>query len=226
MTAPSPGEPSSPDYGSSGGGGGIGAAFENVRYMNKWVLFAIVALIALAVWWFFYHRPEQSSDKVGDSEVSWEARARQMLLDRGYNQWEVDSALQHYLYGGQMSVQDQALISVAIRSLGTPDFPNQQPNNNPASPWNQIPSTPTGPVDNGNTGVGVDGGNTVDTQSGFWYVTSTGFGPTSSLRGIAQQYYGSANMAVNLLPFNPDISTVNERIPPGKVVTVPRSLNV
>lgn len=218
---PLPGGSGNPSPGESGGT--VGDAWRGIQGMNRWVLLTIVAIIILIVWYFYWHRDNSSSSEVRDDpSADWESRARKILAERGYPQNQIDSALDHYLRGGTMSVEDQAVIAVVIRAIGTPDFPNPQPNSQNMGLGG--PVTPSGPVSSGNTG-------SAPTQSEpgeqtYWYVVSTGVGMTSSLRGIAQQYYGSSNLAVNLLPYNPDIGTVNERIPPGKVVKVPRSLNV
>ena len=217
---PSPGPSGTTDP--PGSGSTVGSAWRNIQDMNRWALLAIVALILLIVWYFYWYRENsEGQSKRDDPSQDWETRARRLLQERGYPNNQIDSALNHYLRGGPMSVEDQAIISVAIRNLGTPDFPNPQPNSQNAGQGG--PYTPPGQVDSGN--VGQLPGSGTDNGQAYWYVTSTGVGPSSSLRGIAQQYYGTSNYAPTLLSHNPEIKTVNERIPPGKVVKVPRSVS-
>lgn len=224
MSSPEPsspgGEPNpSPN---SESGGTVGNAWRGIQGMNRWALLVIVALILFVVWYFYWHRADEPRNAPRDDPSSdWETRARKLLDDRGYPQNQIDSAMNHYLHGGTMSVEDQMLVGVAIRTLGTPDYPNPQPNSQNAGAGG--PSTPTGPVPSGNSDS-LPGQADTEPQA-FWFVVSTGVGPTSSLRGIAAQYYGSANYASTLLSYNPDVKSVNERIPPGKIVKVPRTIN-
>lgn len=221
MSSPEP-TPGATGANSPSTGGTVGGAWRGIQSMNRWALLFIVLVILFVVWYFYWHRADSAGQTPRDDpSADWETRARKLLEDRGYPSNQIDSALNHYLRGGQMSVEDQAIIAVAIRNLGTPDFPNPQPNSQNMGQGG--PTTPTGPVDSGNAGSMPGTG--TDNGEASWYVVSTGVGPTSSLRGIAAQYYGSSNYAISLLPHNPDIKTVNERIPPGKIVKVPRSIS-
>ena len=220
MSSPQPVPPTGPDVGSPppSGEGTVGSAWRGIQDMNRWVLFGIVLAIALVIWYFYWYRDNTSSaPERDDPSQQWEDRARQLLTQRGYPQSQIDSALDHYLRGGQMSTQDVALISVVVRAYGMPSYPNPQPNTQDANP---SPATPNGPVDNGNTPIGDDG------ETAYWYVPSTGFGYTSSFRGISQWAYGTEMYAPQLLQLNPgNADTIYGRIPPGKITKVPRSIN-
>ena len=212
--------------------GTVSSAWRGIQGMNRWALLGIVAIILLLIWYFYWHRQEASTKetsndnkygKGSDSSNDWETRARALLTARGYPADQINSAMQHYLHGGRMSTQDQSLVSVAIRTLGTPDIPNPTPNNKPENPWtNPGPAVPSA----GNDSSSSSGKLSDDNQQAFVYVQSTGFGWTSSLRGIAAQMYGSANYASYLLQYNPTITSVSDRIPIGTKVTVPTRMVV
>lgn len=230
MTAPAP-------PGSSGGV--IGTA----RSLPIWGWVLIAAASGVVVYWFVSERdpaPDDDrnrtdKDKTKDCNRSgvgptWEQRARQTLLSRGYSRMETNTALGKYLRGGTMTPQDQSMVAIAIGQFGTPDIPNNDPSYATFSPQTQPgPGAPAaGNADTGyNSGVGnqtaFDSDNPVNT---YWYVPSSGFGYTSTYRGLANQYYGDESKATVIMAANPGVVTsVWERIPPGVITKVPRNVN-
>ncbi len=202
MSEPYP-EPPAPSY------------VERVRSFPPIVLIGVVVVGGVFAWWVM--RTLKAGKEESSTPVSWEDRARTLLLDRGYPRGDVDSALSHYLHGGQMSGGDVTLIGVAVRTLGTPDIPNSPPSFIPTPtppPGGGGPSTPA---------TGVGGNSDEDGPRGFWYVPVFPAGWTSTYRGIAQQFYGNANRAPEVMAVNPGIVRAShEKLPAGSIVKVPR----
>lgn len=175
--------------------------------LPRWAFVAIVGGAALVTWWLI---SEYKSSE--PKETSWTDRATALLTSRGYTNNQITDALNHYYRGG-MTVQEQDMIAQVIRAIGTPDMPEtsitEVPPPSPVTPSGRPEDTPTPIPDNNGTA--------------YWYVTSMGFGWTSSFRGIAQQLYGDPNKGYLLQQVNPGLATSDYgKLPIGTIVKIPR----
>jgi hypothetical protein len=219
MTAPEP-PPVTPQHGT------VTGAIDTFRNLPRWAMFAVIAVGGLVAWYVY-----KAATSADTTSTTWEQNARDLLTSRGYDPVAIESALSHYQGGGTMSPDDTALIAEAIRALGTPDMPVTTGNGTTPSPV-----IPSGGVANG---IGTPTDPTVITDpstvptipdtssSGYWYVVSLGYGWSSTLRGISQQFYGTTDQATMLLQLNPGTtSSEYARIQPGVKIKIPRSLTV
>lgn len=224
-------------------GGGIFAnAWDTVATAPRWLVISVV--VGGGVLAYVLIRTATKDDSGAgdgssyqeDSRKSWRQKATDLLIARGYNPQQVQSAMSHYFDGGSLSPQDSALISAAIMQLGWPDTSNSTApdyatsnpitNPGPGAPRGGNASSSTGGV--GNSGTpdlqNVDDSGS-DAPTGNWYIVSMGFGWTSTFRGIAAYYYGNPTLGTTLMQYNPGVATSDyARIPPGTRVTVPRQL--
>lgn len=209
MTAPEP-PPVTPQHGT------VTGAVDTFRNLPRWAMFAVLAVGGLVAWYVY-----KAATSANATSTTWEQNARDLLTSRGYDPVAIESALSHYQGGGTMSPDDTALIAEAIRALGTPDMPTTTATGDGTTPSPVIPSG----------GVTTDP-STVPTipdtgASGYWYVVSLGYGWSSTLRGISQQFYGTTDQATMLLQLNPGTtSSEYARIQPGVKIKIPRSLTV
>jgi hypothetical protein len=235
MTTPQP----TPDPTPNGGGNPVTNAWENFRTAPRWVWVAVVVVGGLAAWWFIHQTQSSGDTTVTDDTQTWRQKATDLLISRGYQQGQVQTAMSHYFDGGQMSAQDTALIQAAIMSIGLPGIPGQSPDYQtsnpvtdpgPGAPSASNASSSTGGVGNSGTPdlqnvttYGDDG--SPDPPAGNWKVVSMGYGWTSTLRGIATNMYGNASLGTTLLAYNSGLVASDwQQIPAGKTVTVPRQL--
>lgn len=229
MTAPAPApEPS------GGLGDSLAGAWDTVTTAPRWVIVSVV--VGGGVLAYVLIRTRQggtTGGKEAPGNKTWRQQATDMLISRGYPPQQVQAAMTHYFDGGALSPQDSALISTAIMSLGYPDTPGESPGYRTSNPITDPgPGAPRGSnIGSSTGGVGNSGtpdydqNSSVDMESaGNWYVVSMGFGWTSTLRGIAANFYGNPSLGNRLLAYNTNIGSDYERIPPGKKLTVPRQL--
>lgn len=188
------------------------------RELPRWAMIAVVAAGGLVGWYVY-----KAATSANTVPPTWEQQARDLLTSRGYDPIDIESALNHYQGGDTMSPQDLTLMAEVIRAIGTPDMPTS-----PSDVTNPSPVIPSGGVSDGSTTDVSTVPSIPDTSaSGYWYVISLGYGWSSSLRGISQQFYGDDSQATMLLQLNPG-TTASEyaRIAPGVKIKVPRSLTV
>jgi hypothetical protein len=196
--------------------GSIGRSIDTFRTLPRWAMVGIVIVGGLVGWYVY-----RAASSANTASPTWEQNARDLLTSRGYDPVDIESALSHYQGGGQMSAQDLALIAEVIRAIGTPDMPSAGATSDVTNPSPVVPSG----------GVTTDP-STIPTipdtsENGYWYVVSLGFGWSSSLRGISQQFYGDTTHATMLLQLNPGTTSSEfARIQPGVRIKVPRSLTV
>lgn len=232
MTAPVPDPSPSPD------GSVITSAWNAARSMPRWGWVA-VALGGGLVAYYLIWKPAPTSDNTNSAPVeqgsTWREDAAALLASRGYSNDDIQSALTHFFDGGALSTQDSALITAASGAIGPPDNtvgpPDYQTSNPVTNPGPGAPygggASPgygyTGGIGNQTTTNPVDDSGT-DAAPGTWSIASMGYGWTSTLRGIAQNFYGSAEYASSLLAANAGkVPNVWEQIPAGTLVTVPRT---
>lgn len=231
MTAPQPAPEPGPSLGESLRGG-----WDTVTSAPRWVLVTGAVVIVGGGVYLYYRSTQQTGGKSDPGNKTWRQQATDLLISRGYNPSQVQAAMSHYFDGGALSPQDSALISTAIMSLGYPDTPGESPDYatsnpvtdpGPGAPSGSNVSSSTGGVGNSGTPDYQQNADTTTTTSGGtgnWYVISMGFGWSSTLRGIAANFYGNPSLGTKLLAYNPTLSTDFDKIPPGTRVTVPRTL--
>jgi len=231
------------------GGSVVSRAYNGVRGLDTRYLILIVIAGGVLAWYLLKDNsddsdadnssnggPKGDGSSYSKQSANWADKARKLLLSQGYSQYDVNSALKHYLRGGQMTPQDSTLIGVAVGRLGIPGVGSgSDPSYDVSSPTtNPGPATPSSGISNGyNSGVGnytneQDANSATQTQTGqtYWYVPSLGYGTTATYRGLALMYYGDSNLAPAIQAANPNgPSTVYGQIPPGTITKVPRSVN-
>lgn len=116
--------------------------------------------------------------------------------------------------------------ATAATATATPASPT--PDNASAAPTDTTSNIPP-------SSLGTTGGFTTDPATAgqivytdqptaYWYVVSLGYGWSSTLRGISQQFYGDTSHADVLLQLNPGTTaSTYARIAPGVKIKVPRS---
>lgn len=228
MTAPAP-QPSGNGFGDSLRGG-----WETVSSAPRWVLVSVVVGGGVLAFVLIKTRSDGTTGgKADPGNKTWRQEATDMLISRGYSPQQVQTAMSHYFDGGALSPQDSALISTAIMSMGFPDTPGESPDYATSNPITDPgPGAPSGSnVSSSTGGVGNSGTpdytqNATTTTSGVsnWYVISMGFGWSSTLRGIAANFYGNPSLGTKLLAYNSSVGTDYDRIPPGTRITVPQQL--
>lgn len=229
MTSPAPSPPPSRSLGDS-----LAGAWDTVSTAPRWVVVGVV--VGGGVFAYVLIRTAQGGTTGGKADPgnkTWRQQATDMLISRGYNPRDVQQAMSHYFDGGAMSPQDSALITTAIMTLGYPNTPGESPDYQTSNPiTNPGPGAPrasnigssTGGIGNSGTPDYEQNVSTDTGSAGNWYVISQGFGWTSTLRGIAANFYGNPTLGIQLLAYNPNIGTAYDRIPPLTRVTVPRQL--
>lgn len=215
--------------------GMLSGVMESVREMPRWLLVTVVVGGGVLAWYLIRATksddvPSESDtrDASADAVAAWRERARQLLTSRGYSYTEINSALRHYLDGGTMTPQDITIIGVAIRELGVPGLEDNDPSYSVSSPQT-LPGPGAPHASNLGDTTGGEGNYTGQyadsTEQTYWYVPSLGFGPTSTMRGLAVAYYGDESYAPLVLQTNPGIvASIYDRIPTGTIVRVPRSV--
>ena len=231
------------------GGSVVSNAWTGVRSLDTRWLIAIVVVGGVLAWYLLKDNvdssdtdnssnggPKGDGSSYNTETNDWASKAKALLLSQGYSQSDVNSALKHYLRGGQMTPEDTTLIGIAVSRLGIPgvgsgsdpSYAVSSPNTNPG------PGAPQAGVSNGyNSGVGnatneQDVNSATNSQTGqtYWLVPSLGFGPTATYRGLAATYYGDSNLAPSIQAANPNgPNTVYGQIPPGTITKVPRTVN-
>lgn len=99
----------------------------------------------------------------------WAYRAKQHLLAKNYPATTANSAIDKFVAGLQLSVQEYAMVGVAIAAIGAPPQTLPQGTNPPPNPTPQYPAANTAgvkPASGSKRGYGwyrVQGGDTVDT---------------------------------------------------------------
>ncbi|MGH3570868.1 MAG: hypothetical protein ACRDUW_03415 [Pseudonocardiaceae bacterium] len=186
--------------------------------LPRWAMLGVVAAGGLVGWYIY-----KAASAPSTTPPTWEQNARNLLTARGYPSSDIESALSNYQGGGTMSPMDLKLIAEVIRAIGTPDMPTAAVDSSGINPTSVVP-------DGGLTTTDPSAASTVvpdNSTAGYWYVISLGYGWSSTLRGISQQFYGDTTHSTMLLQLNPGTTTSDyARIPPGVKIKIPRSLTV
>lgn len=170
-----------------------------------------------------------SADTAPTSNEEWSRQAINYLIAQGYDPATSDSAIRKYIENRTPTVQEFALIRVALRHFGSPPIPLP-------APTEPAPSIPTLPAPGGTPVTPVPPPVTTPpppTQiPQLRYIVVTPWpSPHGSLYGIAKSVYGNGNRWPELFHVNqvgfrrPDGSMgwiVNPKlIYPGRTVYVP-----
>lgn len=227
------------------GGSVVSNAYNGVRELDTRWLIAIVVAGGLLAWYFLKDNsdsddssnssnggPKGDGSSYNKESSDWAKKAKALLLSQGYSQYDVNSAIRHYLRGGQMTPEDTTLVGIAVSRLGIPGVgsgsdPSYTVTSPSTNPGPAAPRASTQSQYDGGTGNATNE-QSVGAQTGqtYWNVPSLGFGPTSTYRGLALMYYGTANLAPAIQAANPNgPSTVYGQIPPGTITKVPRTVN-
>jgi len=82
----------------------------------------------------------QANVGAATTNPQWEANVESVLVGYGYPTVQVQSALNTYLAGGQLSSIQQEIVNAAIEAVGAPPSPPSTTTNSPTTP---PPTTPT-----------------------------------------------------------------------------------
>lgn len=140
---------------------------------------------------------------------AWYQAAVNYLIAQGYNAGTADAAIRKYLAGATLSVQEQALVNVAITKLGVPPSPLPPPETTPGTTNpNPDDDTTTPPTPTPTT-------KTITVTVKKW---PDKFG---SLWGIANYYYGNGAMWTKIYNANKSQIANPDIIQPGQKLVVP-----